>query len=297
MSVCRRLVVAGAFLPFFGESVALGQEPEPAAKANDESAESANKRHLAEMRMLADTIEVTAGEGEERKQAKLIEKPLFRFSDPSRLHSDGSVWAWAIAGRPVMMAEFRTADRTKGSWGHDLVATSGGPVSAAVAGHGLWAPREPQFKLLPVTGSRPPAKTEIARLRQMKQFARRLSASQVWQGQRAELRLLPTEIYRYSDAKSGLLDAAAFAFVVGNNPEAILFVEAHQGEGGRGAAGSWKYGLARMSAAEITFLLDEAEVWTVPQSFGSSIADYYCFTRPIESVRTSNADLLKKSIE
>ena len=131
----------------------------------------------------------------------------------------------------------------------------------------------------------------------MTQFARRLSASQVWQGQRAELRLLPTEIYRYSDANSGLLDAAAFAFVVGNNPEAFLFVEAHQSDSGSSAPGSWTYGLARMSAAEVTFMLDETEVWTVPQSFGSSNAAYYCFTRPIESVRASDTDTSKKGIE
>jgi hypothetical protein len=294
ISVACGLVIAcvsGVILPL---AVASGQEPESAPKAEDESQESANKRHLAEMRMLADTIQVTVGEGEHRKEAKLIEKPLFRFSDPSRLHSDGSVWAWAIAGRPVMMAEFRTADRSKRAWGHDLVATSDVRVSAAVGGHGIWAPREPQFQLLPVPDARPPAKTQVARLRQMKQFARRLNASQVWQGQRAELRLLPTEIHRYSDAKTGLLDAAAFAFVVGNNPEAILFVEAHQADGGPDGLGSWKYGLARMSAAEVTFVLDQTEVWTVPQSFGSSNAAYYCFTRPIETVRTSNADVRKE---
>ena len=298
-SIWCSLVMAAVWVSVvaLGAFVALGQEPDSTAKANDESQESANKRHLAEMRMLADTIRVTVGEGEQRREAKLIEKPLFRFSDPSRLHSDGSVWAWGIAGRPVMMAEFRTADRTKGAWGHDLVATSDVRLSAAVGGHGVWTPQEPQFQLLSVPDARPPAKTEIARLRQMKQIARRLHASQVWQGQRAELRLLPTEIYRYSDAKSGLLDAAAFAFVVGNNPEAILFVEAHQADSDPGASGSWKYGLARMSAAEVTFLLDETEVWTVPQTFGSSNAPYYCFTRPIESVRTSSPNLLRKEID
>src|SRR5688572_10681805 len=124
-----------------------------------------------------------------------------------------------------MMAEFRTADRTKGSWGHDLVATIDVRVTAEVGGHGRWAPRESEFKLNPIPDVRAPAATEAARLRQMKQFARKLIASQVWQGQRAELRLLPTEIHRYSDAESGLVDGAAFAFAVGSNPEAILFVE------------------------------------------------------------------------
>ncbi|MEX2137880.1 MAG: hypothetical protein WD894_01375 [Pirellulales bacterium] len=281
VSVSCGLVMAWISVAFFDAHVAPGQEAKPAAEGKDETQESASKRHLADMRTLADTIQVTVGEGEKGKEAKLIEKPLFRFSDPSRLHSDGSVWAWAIDGRPVMMVEFRTADRTKGVWGHDLVATSDVRVAAVVAGHGRWAPREMDFKLLPVPEARAPGATEVARLRQMKQFARSLSASQEWQGQRAELRLLPTEIYRYSDAESGLVDGAAFAFAVGSNPEAILFVEAHKADTDPGAPGSWKFGLARMSAAAVTFKHGDTEVWTVPQSFGSSGATYYAFTRPV----------------
>ena len=176
------------------------------------------------------------------------------------------------------MAEFNTFDRNKRVWGHDLVATSDLRVSAEVAGHGRWAPRMPDFKLLPVPDVSSPAKTEAARLRQMKRFARSLSASEVWQGQRSELRLLPTEIHRYSDAGSGLVDGAAFVFAVGSNPEAILFVEAHQADSGEL---SWKYGLARMAAAAVTFKLGDNEVWSVPQSFGSTSATYYVLTRPV----------------
>jgi hypothetical protein len=186
------------------------------------------------------------------------------------------------------MTEFRTADRTKGVWGHDLVATSDVRVAAQVGGHGRWAPRGADFKLMSVPESRAPAATEAGRLRQMKQFARKLSASQVWQGQASELRLLPTEIHRYADADSGLVDGAAFAFAVGSNPEAILFVEAHKAGSGEM---TWQYGLARMSAAAVTFKLGDTEVWTVPESFGSPTATYYCFTRavPMAGTPTPNA--------
>ncbi|MEX2142020.1 MAG: hypothetical protein WD894_22325 [Pirellulales bacterium] len=214
----------------------------------DDSQERINKRRLAEMRRLADTINVTVGEGEQSKEAKLIPKPLFRFSDPSRTYLHGSVWAWAVAGRRVIMAEFRSEGRDSGVWGHDVVATSDVRLSAEVAGHGRWSPRETDFKLMRVPDIVPPAKTEAGRLRQMKQFARSLSASEIRRGQRYELRLLPTEVYRYSDPASGLIDGGAFAFVVGNNPEAILFVEAHKPDSGLGAPGSWKYGSRSPSA-------------------------------------------------
>jgi hypothetical protein len=175
-----------------------------------------------------------------------------------------------------MMSEIHPRDRNQRYWSHDVVATSEARISVEIADHGDWAPQETGFKLLPVPEIRPPVPTEAARLRQMKQFARRLSASELWEGQRYELQLLPTEIYRYSDAESGLVDGAAFVFAFGNNPEAILFVEAHQADAGDM---SWKYGLARMSAAAVTFRLGDTEVWSVPQTFGSAIAPYYTYTR------------------
>jgi hypothetical protein len=286
VSVSRAMMITAACfsIAIFAAHGAMCQEAKPAPDGQDASQDSANKRQLAVMRTLADTIEVTVGIGEQRKEVELIPKPLFRFSDPARLYSDGSVWAWGTTGRPVAMVEFRTEDRTGGVWGHDLVATSDIRISADIAGHGRWAPRQPEFKLQPVPDSPPPAKTEAARLRQMKRFARSLVASEIRRGQRYELRLLPTEIHRYADARTGLIDGVAFAFVVGSNPEAILFVEAHRGDSDPGAPGSWKYGLARMTAAEMTFLLGDTEVWTVPGFYGGPRETYYCLTRSVPDV-------------
>ncbi|MEX2137883.1 MAG: hypothetical protein WD894_01390 [Pirellulales bacterium] len=295
-SVSCKLVMAAALVvaATFGAQVASGQVTKPAAEGKVESQESANKQSLAVMRTFADTIQVTVGEGEQSKEAKLIPEPLFRFSDPSRTFSDGSVWAWTITARPVVMTEFNCGDRNKRRWGHDLVATSDVRVSAAVAGYGRWAPRESDFKLQPVPEFPPPAKTEAGRLRQMKQFARSLSGSEEWQNQRSELRLLPTEVYRYSDVESGLLDGAAFVFAVGSNPEAILFVEVHKTDSGER---SWKYGLARMSAAAVTFRLGDTEVWAVPQTFGSLSTAYHAFSRAVPAARAPDVDTLKKASE
>jgi hypothetical protein len=280
ISLSFGLVMAWIFVTALDPRIAAGQEPDSAATAKEESQESANKRRLAEMRKLAGTIQVAVRQGEESKEAKLIEKPLFRFTDP-RLYSDGSVWAWSTTGRPVVMVEFRTHFRNEGIWPHDLVATSDVRVSAQIAGRGKWAPQEADFKLLPVPSIGAPASSEAGRLRQMKRFAASLSATKEWENQRYALRLLTTEIYRYSDAPNGLIDGAAFAFGDDSNPEAILFVEAHKFDTGKGAPASWKYGLARMSAAALTFRLGEADVWTVPKSFGGPAEPYYVFTRAV----------------
>jgi hypothetical protein len=267
------------FAAALGTYVASAQEVKRGAEGQDEASDTANKRRLAEMTRLAETIRVTVGQSEESKEAKLIPKPLFRFSDP-RLYSDGSVWAWVTGGRPVMMVEFRTHFRNEGVWAHDVVATSDVRVFAEVAGSGKWASQQPDFKLLPVPDMGAPAKSEAGRLRQMKRFAGKLSATKVWEPQRSELRLLPTELYRYSDAASGLVDGAVFAFAEDSNPEAILFVEAHKSDTDKL---SWKYGLARMSAAGLTFRLGDSEVWNVPRSFGGPREPYYVFSRAVPS--------------
>jgi hypothetical protein len=278
---CRwMLAAAGFFAAIFGADGARGQEPDSAAKAAEESQESASKRLFSEMHTLAEKMQVRVGEGEKSKEARLIETPLYRFNDPARLYSDGSVWAWVTGGRPVVLSEYHLEDPNKRFWSQDLVAIGDARVSVDLPGHGRWAPRELDFKLLSPPEISAPLTTEAARLRQMKQFARRLSASEVWRGQRYELRLLPTEIYRYADAASGLIDGAAFVFAFGNNPETILFIEAHKADSGA-RAGSWKYGLARMSAAAVTFRLGDKEVWSVPQTFGSSKEPYYTYTRSL----------------
>jgi hypothetical protein len=283
ISVVRGLVMSAAFVSaaVLCPTVASGQVPEPKAEGRDTSQESDNKRLLADMRRLADTVQVTTGRGAERKEVPLIPGPLFRFSDRKRFITDGTIWAWGIEGRPILMAEFHTGDRLKPLWGQWLVATSDVPVEAVIAGHGRWATGKLDFKLLHATDMGAPADTEAGRLRQMKRLARSLSASSQWQGQQFELRLLETEVYRYSQPKSGLVDGAAFVFAVDSNPEAILFVEAHASDTSKGAPGSWKYTFARMSAASLSFRRGDTEVWSVPRSVGRLHADFLPFERTV----------------
>jgi hypothetical protein len=53
------MAAAWVYAAMSGALVASGQETKPAAEGKNESQESANKRHLAEVRKLADTIQVT----------------------------------------------------------------------------------------------------------------------------------------------------------------------------------------------------------------------------------------------
>ncbi|HWB09834.1 MAG TPA: hypothetical protein VG826_11430 [Pirellulales bacterium] len=71
-----------------------------------------------------------------------------------------------------------------------------------------------------------------------------------------------------------------FAFVMGTNPEALLFLEARDDADGKL---SWHFGLARRgSSAEIHVFLDESEVWSVPPLTRVTPNDPFChFLRPL----------------
>ncbi len=85
------------------------------------------------------------------------------------------------------------------------------------------------------------------------------------------LRLLPQPLYRFEDAKAGVLDGALFAFVVSNDPELFLLLEAAR-DGGKGAA-AWRFSLTRMSSLRETVRLDDKEVWSVPNYYQDRAED------------------------
>src|SRR5688500_16281481 len=90
------ITVIWVSMAVFATYIAEGQESKRAAEGQEETQESVNKRYLADMQTLADTVQVTAGKGEQRMEVKLVPKPLYRFSDLKRFITDGTVWAWGI---------------------------------------------------------------------------------------------------------------------------------------------------------------------------------------------------------
>jgi hypothetical protein len=127
----------------------------------------------------------------------------------------------------------------------------------------------------------PPAGEPAARLRQFRALVKRFSSYQIFNPgkQREELRLLAQPLYRYSDAERHIRDGALFAFALGTNPEALLFLEARDKSGKL----SWYFGLARRgSSNEIHVLLDENEVWSVQPLSKLKPEDPYChYLRPV----------------
>ena len=77
---------------------------------------------------------------------------------------------------------------------------------------------------------------------------------------RYDLRLLPTPLYRYPGARTGVVDGALFAIVseAGTDPEVLLLIEAHEVAGKL----QWEYALCRFTDCEIHVSFKGKEVFS-----------------------------------
>ena len=91
-------------LAFFASLIVLGAAGQqshgqaldrPAAKEGDRA------RRLAEMRQIAGSFQAVVIDGDTRAPAAMAGDPLYRWNDPTREFSDGTLWFWKSSGRPI----------------------------------------------------------------------------------------------------------------------------------------------------------------------------------------------------
>jgi hypothetical protein len=238
------------------------------------------------MRGIADGVAVEASSSGASRKLERMPEPIFRFDDPARRFSDGTIWAWGRTGRPaavLTLAQARAAG--DGSlWLTELTSLAPGPISATVPGVGKWVPSGPGVVMVDLPGASPPADGAAKRLRQMKELVGQVKAYEFFEPdnaiglQRYELRILPQPLQRYADPDSGLIDGGLFLISYGQNPELVLVVEARRKEG---AAPRWTFGLARISIAEVHVEFRGKEIWSHPGGFSRGPQDiYWLFTLP-----------------
>ena len=237
----------------------VGEVP-PRAQPGDKPKDPERSLRMEQMRDLVGTVAVYAVTEKGRVPAQLVMTPLMRYSDMSRGRLDGTMWAWGRTGRPAAIMELWTQVDGRGDWAHGIRSLSTGLVTAEIGAGLRWAPRRPGLELKPLPGSPAPASKKAARLRQIKELARRFSAHQFWDpnNQRSELRLLPRPVHRYEDPAAGLADGAIFVFVHGTDTEIVLLIELLRR---KGSPPAWHYGLVRLGYAEFHVRLGDREVW------------------------------------
>ncbi len=232
-------------------------------------------KRIEEMSVTVKAFETVAIEGEKRIPVPMEREPLHRWTDPTRGKPDGSLWVWRTSGRPVaaMAIELNLEDLSK--WSFEFVSLSTGLVESA-DNRLRWTPQKPGVVFQEIPGAPVPAASEVARLRQIHDLAKRFSGTEFWDviSQHYPLRMLPHPIDRYHDAASGQIDGAIFIFANGTNPEVLLLIEAiRRGNG----PPKWTYAAATLTTAAATLKLDRKDVWTSPNKYGYLFQETYFF--------------------
>jgi hypothetical protein len=239
---------------------------------------------LRAMRAVADGVTIEQPAAGARLRLERSAEPVYRFSDPARNVSDGTVWAWCQSGRPAALVTL-TKPARRPHWLTELTSLAAGPIAANIEGFGAWQPSGAGVVMHKFPKAPLPADDASTRLRQMKDLVRQIKAHENFKPredasiERYQLRVLPQPVHRYEDAKSGVIDGGLFIIAYGQNPEIALLVEATR-EGPSQPA--WHFGCARIAIAEVHVDFDNKELWSHQGGDPSGPGDTYCiFMKPI----------------
>ena len=209
--------------------------------------------------------------GDAKEEFRIAPDALLSYSDPARNYLAGGVWKIGLSGRPhgfVAMELWPDDTNPKAGIVHmELNSFHDQGMELRNTEGVIWRPKEGNLKFLPLDEPALPTATAARRFLQMKQIANRFSVTEVYRGDVSVLRLLPHQIDRYEDEQAGIHDAAMFAFVSGTNPELVVMVENHDA--------GWRYGLVRLSWAELNVDFDKKRVATFSEMRTAAPNDAY----------------------
>lgn len=187
-------------------------------------------------------------------------EPLLRFTNPVSGLQDGGFFLWkSEAGRPMVGAQvFLTSEDL---WIHEFQSLAPVPFRVTYKGELTWEPKRAGVEVKPVPNAPVPANSPVQRLIQMRDIAKRFTASDEFEGrpQSDELRLLTKPLIRFGAENSDTLDGALFAHAHGTDPELLIVLEALKSDG----AFRWHYSLAPMTGYALKASLDAKPVWEV----------------------------------
>ena len=207
-----------------------------------------------------------AVESAPKKELDLKKEPVFEWSNPvgQGLHQ-GVIFLWLRDGRPAALGGIFSHPAP--GWNgrkilHEFLALDSDRLLVRRPSGALneWKPQAGLArKELPDAGT--PAATRGARLVQMRRLAQQFTGQSTDnERERWELRLLPTPLYRYPEAKSGVIDGALFALMssAGTDPEVLLVIEARQEDGKT----RWEFACGRFGIISMYMQHKGKEVWS-----------------------------------
>ena len=202
-----------------------------AARIASQAPTSGAERGLEEMALIALTRSRSSQSMRKgsRLRADVREEPLQRWDRlRTREFSDGGIWVWRAAGRPIAVVGIELYQY----WSLEFVSLSPSLVRGEYQPTGVqWKPAKAGAEFQDIADAPEPGKTESVRLRQMRELAHRFTAIERWADKgKFALRLLPHPIDRYANTASGTVDGAPlFLIAHGTNPfEVLLLIEARR---------------------------------------------------------------------
>jgi hypothetical protein len=218
-----------------------------------------------------------AGTNDGATNARLVERPVLRYSDELRQIEDAGIWLWTDRSRPVaaMKVERYKPGRLQTQWLYCFTSLSSQLVRAEWIDAMPFQTRQPGVKWQALDDE--PANTRPARLLQLRELSRRFSAELLADPDgtnRLQMRLLTRPLYR-CDESTEVLDGAVFGFAgTGTNPDFLLLFDLARD-------GGWRFGAAGMTTEGVKVKLNDRVVYENPHTAGKGKTfDTWCYFRP-----------------
>lgn len=196
---------------------------------------------------------------------RLSLQPVFRYSDPVRHYVAAAVWKLGDEGRPKALI---TTELHRQYYGQPRIVyefLSLSPTAFSATSPDIrWSPQATGLKFKPIPDAPAPEETPQRRLLQIRALARQFAGTEKVGKEKAELRLLPQPIDRYTPSSTERADGAVFLLAFGTNPEVALLIESD--------GKTWSYAAGRLTGAsevQLTFAGEPAWVGD-PVKYGSN---------------------------
>ena len=241
----------------------------------DQPRKQARAERLAKMRAQAELFQFSLVAKDQK--ARLKSEPVFRYDDQPRGFVDATLWVWEVDDLPVAIAKVEDIRVGRAiRWQFCMASLWADRIRMTGPGAHRWTAKQPGLKFSSIPNGPLPSESKSVRLQQMKTLARRFSAvlTESAQGDRQEMRLLPTPILRYASKTTGLVDAALFSLAAnGTNPDTLILIALQQSAGTDKPV--WQYVVVPMTYAAVSVLLDDREVWKKGFGVGASTFFHY----------------------
>jgi hypothetical protein len=233
------------------------KEPDTAQESNATKESDATKqRQEKRLDLMRTRVRALSALGTGDEKVEFSAEPLLRYNDLARNISDASVWALGPKGRPRALLVVEVY------WKEQFVHyefTSAAEPPRSVRGKGFeWTPQANTLTWLKIPDETPPHANQSIRRRQIKQAAERFTASEDWQGQTSQLRMMPRPLLEYEDKEKGVIEGAVFVWAHGTNVEILMYLEGRQGADG---AKYWACGFRRVSGADLHVDYNGHDFW------------------------------------